>query len=356
MRASRPPAPTAVEADVRIGPLLAVPALLREAGADPAPLLARCGLDESAFDDAENRVPFAVAARMLQDAARATGREDFGLIAGRHVGADALGALSPLMLRAASVGDALQGLARHLALHDRGAVVYLAIHRPGIAALGYAVHDDAVPGIGVVYDLAMTIGLAVLRGLCGPQWRAQEVHLPHARPRQAGLWRRHFAAPVVFDATGAEIWFDARWLKQPPPMADAADQLALLRAAQLGEARQALGWTERTQHVALALLMTGSLSADRVAHVLAVHPRTLRRRLADEGSRLQTLFSAARLHFACQLLRQTRVPLAEVAEAVGYADVTAFARAFRGWAGCTPGLWREQARSALATPGRGPVA
>ncbi len=337
----QPPAPT--PADVRLGPLLAVPALIREAGIDPAPLLAACGLAELTFDDAENRVPFAAAARMLQDAARATGREDFGLIVGQRAGADSLGVLSLLMQRAATVGDALQGLARHISLQDRGAVVYVATNRPGMMALGYAVHDDATPGLGIIYDLAMTLALAVLRGLCGPQWCALEVRLPHSHPKQAGLWRRHFGAPVVFDATGAEVWFDARWQQQPPPLADAAEQLALLREAQRGEARQAQSWTERSQHVALALAMTGSLSADNLAQVLAVHPRTLRRRLAEEGARLQTVFNEARFHFACQLLCKTSIPLAEVAEAVGYADVTAFSRAFRGWAQCTPARWRKQA-------------
>jgi hypothetical protein len=178
----QPPAPT--PADVRLGPLLAVPALLREAGIDPAPLLAACGLAELTFDDAENRVPFAAAARMLQDAACATGREDFGLIVGQRAGADSLGVLSLLMQRAATVGDALQGLARHISLQDRGAVVYVATNRPGMMALGYAVHDDATPGLGIIYDLAMTLALAVLRGLCGPQWCALEVRLPHSHPKR----------------------------------------------------------------------------------------------------------------------------------------------------------------------------
>jgi AraC-like DNA-binding protein len=345
MKATRPPDPAAArhEADVRIGPMRAVPALLREAGIAPLPLLAACGLRLSAFDDADARVPFAAAARMLHDAARATGHEDFGLLVGQRAGADSLGLLSLLMQRAPSVGNALQGLARHLTLQDRGAVVYLSTGRPQRAALGYAVHDETTPGLGLIYDLAMTLALAVLRGLCGPQWHALEVRLPHARPKRPDLWRRHFAAPVVFDATGAELWFDAGWLQHPPPLADPAAQLDLLRAAQRSQALQAQRWTERTQHVALALVKTGALSADAVAHVLSLHPRTLRRRLADEGSRLQTLISEARHHLACQLLRETRLPLAEVAEAVGYADVTAFVRAFRGRAGCAPGQWRARA-------------
>jgi hypothetical protein len=43
---------------VRSGPLRAWPALLRESGIDPAPVLAECGLPADAFDDNENWLPF----------------------------------------------------------------------------------------------------------------------------------------------------------------------------------------------------------------------------------------------------------------------------------------------------------
>jgi len=329
--------------DVQLAVVAAVPALLREAGLDPAPLLRACGLADAAFGDPDARVPFVCAARLLRDVALATGREDLGLVAGERAGAGSVGLLLPLMQRAASVGEALDEAARHLSLHDRGGAAYLRRGRAGTAALGYAVHDAATPGLGVVYDLALAINRAVLRMLCGPRWRAIEVHLPHARPKRPERWRRHFGAPIVFDATAAEIWFDARWLGERPPFADHAAHRAVLRDVQRDAAQHAPSWAERARHASLALAMTGALCADTIAHSLALHPRTLRRRLEGEGVRLRTLINEARFDLACQLLRETHVPLAEVAAALGYADLTAFVRAFRGWAGCGPGQWRAQA-------------
>jgi AraC-like DNA-binding protein len=37
------------------------------------------------------------------------------------------------------------------------------------------------------------------------------------------------------------------------------------------------------------------------------------------------------------------VPLDEIADVLGYAELSAFVRAFRGWAGCPPGQWRAVA-------------
>jgi AraC-like DNA-binding protein len=89
--------------------------------------------------------------------------------------------------------------------------------------------------------------------------------------------------------------------------------------------------------------MTGAMTGERVADALSLHPRTLRRRLAVEGTSLNALAAAARFDVARQLLRGTSVPLGEIAELLGYAELSAFVRAFRGWANCPPGQWREAA-------------
>jgi AraC-like DNA-binding protein len=326
-----------------IAPLLPLPRLLLDTGIDPAPLLAIAGICASAFADAGTRIPFEAAARLLRDAARAARREDFGLLVGQRFDFASLGLLALLMQRAPTVGDALRGLGRHLHLHDRGAVVYLKTSRATQVAIGYAVHDATTPGVGLVYDLSMAIGVTMLRALCGPHWRAREVHLPHGRPAAPLAWRRGFGAPVLFDATAAEIWFDASWLVQRPPLADPAQQIALLRVAQQTDAELALPMAERARHVARALVMTGALSGDHLAEAFSLHTRTLRRRLAVEGASLQSIAAEVRFDVARQLLRETRVPLAEIAELLGYADLTAFVRAFRGWANCPPGQWRTAA-------------
>jgi len=345
-------APAAGSAEISIAPLLPLPGLLLEAGIDPTPLLASAGIDASAFADASTRVPFGSAGRLLHDAAQACGREDFGLLVGQRFDFGSLGLLALLIQRAPTVGDALRNLERNLHLHDRGAVVYLKPAQAGQVAIGYAVHDAATPGVGLVYDLAMVIGLAMLRALCGPQWRPLQVRLPHGRPQSTLAWRRCFGAPVHFDATAAEIWFDAACLARRPPQADPAQQVALLRVAQRTEADLAMPLAERARNVARALVMTGALTGDHVADALSLHPRTLRRRLAAEGSSLKAAAAAARFDLARQLLRETSVPLDEIAEVLGYAELSAFVRAFRGWANCPPGQWR--AAAALKRPPAAP--
>ena len=79
----------------------------------------------------------------------------------------------------------------------------------------------------------------------------------------------------------------------------------------------------------------------RVAGFFAIHGRTLNRRLADEGTTYKALVAEIRFEMARQLLRDTSLPMIEVAAALGYGDTSAFSRAFSGWSGTSPSAWRR---------------
>jgi AraC-like DNA-binding protein len=73
---------------------------------------------------------------------------------------------------------------------------------------------------------------------------------------------------------------------------------------------------------------------------LALSRRTLQRRLDDEGVSFSDLVSDVRRGLAELYLRESSLPIAEIAARLGYADPRAFQRAFREWHGTTPSEWR----------------
>jgi len=340
-----------VASDVRVGPLAALAGLLRELGHDPAPVFAAGGLPADAFDDFERRVPFRAAGAVLQQAAWTARRDDIGLLLGQRFRPEQFGLLGDLMRRARSVGEALHDLGRFFHLQDRGAAVYLRQAGPGSVALGYSLLDAGAPGVALIYDLAIMVGLGLLRGLAGPAFRADEVSLMRPLPHDPAAWRRACGASVAFEAAHSEIRFAVRWLDAPVAGgADGSAHAAAQRLARSAERAVAPDLAARAQAAAQVLLAGGVASAQRLAGAFGVHERTLRRRLAHEGSSFAAVIAAARFELARQLLRETRLPLAAVAEALGYADAPAFVRAFRRWAGCTPGQWRAAAVKPPAAP------
>jgi AraC-like DNA-binding protein len=95
----------------------------------------------------------------------------------------------------------------------------------------------------------------------------------------------------------------------------------------------------------LRVRLTGDrCSAEDMADLLAVHRRTLSRRLKDSGAGYRDIPNEIRFEIARQLLRDTEVPLGQIAAALDYSEASAFTRAFRRWSGETPTAWRSHSK------------
>lgn len=109
------------------------------------------------------------------------------------------------------------------------------------------------------------------------------------------------------------------------------------------ERRQVAGITGQVRQLLLG--STGLVaSLEDVASQLAMAPRSLRRRLAEEGTSFRNLVDAERGQLAGQLLENTQMKLEEMALQLGYGDTASFTRAFRRWFGQSPSEYRKVAK------------
>jgi len=76
-----------------------------------------------------------------------------------------------------------------------------------------------------------------------------------------------------------------------------------------------------------------------VAADLDVHPRTLRRQLADEGTSFRALLNEARSTLAVDLLCNVGLTVEEVSKRLGYTDTSTFCHAFKRWHGVPPSAY-----------------
>jgi AraC-like DNA-binding protein len=324
----------------------AIPELLREFAQDPERVLAAVRVKSSVFDNPERWLPFATAGRMLEHCAAVTDCPHFGLLVGSRFDFATFGVLGRLMLNAPSVAHALSGLVRDMEVQDRGGTAYLHELDATRVALGYAVYEPRVAGIAQVLDCAIAVGHAMLRAMCGRSWRPIRIMLAHRHPPDAAPHRRCFGAPVHFDAPRSEIVFAARWLRQPIATAGAAPRGEIERLVAAAKKAHGSSFVESVRRAVQLLVPTGAISAAQVAKLLGVHGRSLRRRLQADGTNLHSLVRDVRFETARQLLRETRLPIGEIAVALRYADTSAFTRAFRAWAGVAPTQWRLRASGA----------
>jgi AraC-like DNA-binding protein len=322
-----------------MAPLLRLPSLLAALGVDPDEVIRAGGADPVAFDDPDKTLPFPVMGRLLDHCARATGCLHLGLELGRHSGLDALGALGEIAQTAPDLGSALRFFILHLHLHDRGAVPLL-WERGDQAMLGYVIHWPDVAGTEQIYDAAVAIIHNILKSLTGPGWQPDAVWLHCPLPEDRTPYRNHFQTRLHFAAQYAAVGFRAKDLSRPLPGSDARAYAGGLREVEALEALRDGGLHERIQRVLRRLLIAGApaseLRLEPVAALFGLHGRTLNRRLHAEGTSFKALLDETRHRIACQLLRDTQLPMQELAITLGYADVTAFTRPFIAGPGPLP--------------------
>ncbi|GAB90071.1 AraC family transcriptional regulator [Gordonia rhizosphera] len=150
-----------------------------------------------------------------------------------------------------------------------------------------------------------------------------------------------FGVVPTFDAAENIIAFDPELLDAPLPQASehtatvAADQCRDLLARR--QARTGLAGQVRDTLVARLADPPG---ADQVAARLNISGRTLRHRLAAEGTSFRALLDEAREHMAEELLVNAGLTVAETAQRLGYVEVSSFSQAFRRWKGVGPRAYR----------------
>lgn len=328
--------------DIRLAPVSTLPATLRRHGIDPGPLLQQVGLDAQAFDDATRRVPLDALTRLLEACVKATGKAHFGLLIGSQFEMPMLGVLGYMMKNEVSVRAALRRLVLDLRLQDRAAVVSLEDLSERLVGLSYAVCTPGAHAVWLADDTSLMIGWRVMKSLCGANWRPVEVRLAHTRPADPRPYGEMFGAPARFDMPLTMLVFERRWLDAPVVGADPV-LLSLLDRLAAATPGLPTRFSDRVRRVLRSGVMAGRDDAASVADLFSMSSRTLRRRLADEGSNFQALVAETRLVVARQLLESTRMPVSEIAAALHYGDITAFSRAFRGWTGMPPSAWRQSA-------------
>jgi len=330
-------------ATVSVAGPAAIPAVLRNFGHDPSEILLEAGLDRTLFDDSDNLIPLSGLGRLLAICVARTSCEEFGLLVGQRAGLHSLRLAGLLARYAPDVGTSLQRLAEYMHLHHGGT---LSVERSaaGTATLSYDIHQPNVPSTDQIGDGTLAVLFNILRELCGPDWRPIEVHLSRGRPGNLEPYEALFRAPLRFGTGPNAIVFSSVWLGRRLPELDAELQRLIKRQLDEIEARHGDSFPDQVRSVLRAALLTQHASADEVAALFSMHSRTLNRRLRKFDTSFRDLVDEVRYEISRQILNGTWLDVAEIASALGYADASAFTRAFRRWSGTTPGAWRAGRR------------
>ncbi|KLK89615.1 AraC family transcriptional regulator [Microvirga vignae] len=335
---SRPPTGQVPPGYIHLGVSKEIVPALCEFGLAPDPLIREAGLDPRLFDDGMSVIPFAALSRLYALCVARTSCPHFGLLVGRRASIQSLGLVGRLMQHSDTLGDALRTLVAHLSLHDRAVVPSLTLS-DGTALLTFATYQAESTGVQQVLDAALGVVVNILRTLCGSTWNPTEVLVPRVAPADAEPYRRHFRVPARFNQETASLVFRARDLDLRIAEADPMMRALLEDRVQQLKGVQGAEFSDDIRRLLRMQLTSNRCSAEDIADLLAMHRRTLSRRLQG-GIGFRAITNEIRFEIARQLLENTEISLGEIAAALGYSEASAFTRAFRRWSGQTPTAWR----------------
>ncbi len=322
----------------RVGQLVELPRLLRELGAEPAAVLGRVGLSLADLADPDHHLPYASIARLLGESARSTDCDHFGLSLGTRWRLEHLGLPGQLAANCATVGQSLNTFTALHWLNTSGGIAYLG-RSDGVTTLGYAVYEPGLAdGLQQIHDCTLAIAVVMLRQLSGNgSWSPAVVRVSRPRPSDPKPYQRLFGAPIRFDAEVSALDFPTAFEHCRVPGADLARRQEVERALE-AVPREAM--IQKLYRMIRVGMVFGLTSGDGIAAAMGLTRRTLNRRLGAYGTTFQTALAAVRFDVARQLLRDTGMPVSQIALALGYAELAPFVRAFRRWSGRSPASWR----------------
>jgi AraC-like DNA-binding protein len=329
---------------IHLGVAKEIAPTLRDFGIDPDPVIREAGLNPLLFDDGTNVIPHAALGRLLALSVARTNCPHFGLLIGQRATILSLGIVGRLMQHSETLGDAMRALVFNLSIQNRGAVPSLK-SVGDVALFTFSVYQPEAESADQISDGALAVAVNALRALRGVNWNPTEVLLPRVTPADQEPYRRHFRAPVRFNQETATIVFPTDDLDYRIAGADPMVRALLEERIEQIKGAQGSALSDDIRRLLRIRLTSKRCSADDIADLLAMHRRTLSRRLKGSGMGYRAITNEIRFEIARQLLQDTDVPLGQIAAALGYSEASAFTRAFRRWSGQTPTAWRGEGHS-----------
>lgn len=168
------------------------------------------------------------------------------------------------------------------------------------------------------------------------------IGIAHSPPCNPSIYERRLLCPITFDAAKTEIIYDRNILDDRPPLKNRTTLAMLLESCErlVGARETPGGLAGNVAHILME--RSGAFPGmAEVANELGMTPRTLRRRLAEEGQVFSQIFDDVRRKLALRYLASSKFTVADIADLLSFDDVSNFRRAFRRWTGKPPTAFRK---------------
>lgn len=267
-----------------------------------------------------------------------------GIEAGKRYHFTAFGALGFAMISSPNARSALDVTLRYFHLtfaftrfhiQDKGDETHVTLDDSSL--------PEEVRSFVVERDSAALV--TVQRDLFSSRPGLQSIHFTRRGPEDAQMYEAFYGVKPFFEAKSNMAIMSRAALMEPLLQGNAlAFKAAQEQCTALLDRHKARGGFAAKVRDHLARNGANILDMDEVASVLCMTPRTLRRRLLDEGTTFLKLRDEMRQALAEEFLTGFALSVEQIATRLGFSEPTCFINAFKRWTGKTPLVYRKAAK------------
>ncbi len=314
-------------------------------GANLEQLCQYAGIDSSLLDQGDALVSFEIGYHTWEAAVALTNDPFLGLHIGQETSATSIGAAGYLMESSPNLQTAFTNLAQ---FYKAFTAVYA--YSTEVCQQEFRVYCEPISLWNELspetarqsVEISMSASIHIIKLFTGKYTYPAQILLRSPQPADISEYVRIFRVVPHFNESCNAIVFRLSDMQQPVIgyNKELNRVFAQLLQEQILKSQSKKGFAEEVRKTILQHFLLTMPQLNEVAEQMNMSPRTLQRKLQEEGYTFQKVAESVRRELSLGLLRDQRLTVAEVAYKLGYTEPSAFQRAFRQWTGQTPKSFR----------------
>ncbi len=288
-------------------------------------VLGTIGLAPFLADQPGGFVPSEAIIDAMEYAAAATGRSDFGLLIADRQDHRSLGPLGLLIEQADSIAEIQEFGGRFMRLHN-SALEYSIERGKTRANMLLKIHAKSAYEPRHYVEALFAICVRMGGFHLGAEWRPTAVNFSHPKVGKDARYEHHFGRHVRFNQKADTISFRIADLDRSVATREPELKRMLGNVMRQLELQHTEDFPAKIAQLVRILLPSNEASIQEVAHLLAIKPRALQRRLQAQETSFARIRAKVRLDMIQDYVRLDGFTLTEMAPLLGFSEVSALSR------------------------------
>lgn len=320
---------------------------LLDRNVDPLALFDQLGLSAEQQED-DPPLPLSLASEMIEGAGKLVNDPFIGLNLARNYRYEAAGLIIMAVMASSNVEQGLRALSHYDRALDLAIETRMEV-QDGRCIFSANLINPKNVAVRQLNEYLICFLVSMLFQATRKKVPVLQASFTHRAPDNPRALEKHFDAPVLFDKAENQLIFDSTYLSEAFISSNTLlyDVLTKSLRSYFYSHDEIDMLVESVCREIMRHSGSAPPSLEAIADSMAMSGRTLRRRLKDSGHSFQSVKNLAREKRAKFYLHNTNVSLAEIAFELGFSELSAFSRAFRGWTEESPQEYRERMRQLM---------